>query len=110
MHNQTDHVLIDRRWHSGTLDVQFFRGADCDTDHCLVVGKVRERPAVNKQAAQKVDMEGFNLKKLNGLLKNSIRLQAETSLQLWKSQRTMVTPIGNGTILERTSEFWSKRV
>jgi hypothetical protein len=30
---QIDHILKDRRWHSNTLDVRFFRGADCDTDH-----------------------------------------------------------------------------
>jgi DNA repair ATPase RecN len=31
----------------------------------LVVAKVRERRAVSKQAVQKIDMERFNLKKLN---------------------------------------------
>jgi hypothetical protein len=32
--------------------LQSFRGAGCDTDHYLVVAKVRERLAVRKQAAQ----------------------------------------------------------
>ena len=47
------------------LDVQSFRGADCDTNHCLVVAEVRERLAVSNQAAQNFDGETFNLGKLN---------------------------------------------
>jgi hypothetical protein len=46
MHNQIDHILIDRTWHSSILDVRSFRAADCDTDHYPVVAKVRERLAV----------------------------------------------------------------
>jgi hypothetical protein len=37
------------------------RGADSDTDHCLVVAKLRERLAVSKQATQMFDVERSNL-------------------------------------------------
>jgi hypothetical protein len=64
-HNQIDHILVDRRRHSNILDVRSHRAADCDTDHYLVVAKVRERLAVNKQRSHRLHMERFNLKKLN---------------------------------------------
>jgi hypothetical protein len=40
-HNQIDHILIDRRRHSSVLDVESFRVANCDTNHYLVVAKIR---------------------------------------------------------------------
>jgi endonuclease/exonuclease/phosphatase family metal-dependent hydrolase len=50
-HIQIDHIPIDKRRHSGVLDVPSFRAADCDTDHYLVVAKITERIAVNKQSS-----------------------------------------------------------
>jgi hypothetical protein len=58
--------LIDRRRHTSILDVKYFRGADCDSDHYLVVAKVRERLAVGKRMVNKMDVERLNLKQLNG--------------------------------------------
>jgi hypothetical protein len=63
--NKIDHFLVDKRGHFNVLDVRSFRPADCDTDHYLVVAKVRERLAVNKQRSHGFHMERFNLKKLN---------------------------------------------
>jgi hypothetical protein len=63
-HNQIDHILIDKR-HLNVIDVHPFRGADCDTDHCLVVAKLKERISISKRARQNFDLERFDLKKLD---------------------------------------------
>jgi hypothetical protein len=63
-HNQTGHILIDRRWHSSVLDVRSFGRAECDHDQHLVT-KFRERLTVSKQKSRNFDLEKFNLRKLS---------------------------------------------
>jgi hypothetical protein len=96
-HNQIDHILKDRRWHSSILDVRSFRGADCDPDHYLVVAKVRERLTVSKQAAQKFDAERFNLKKLS-------ELEVRKQYQLKISKR--FAALGNLNVSEDINRAW----
>jgi len=43
IHNQIDHVLIDKKWHSNLVDVSSFRRANCDNDHYTMVAKIRDR-------------------------------------------------------------------
>jgi exonuclease III len=77
-HNQTDHILVDRRQHSSILDVQSFRGAYCHTDHYLVVAKVREGLALSKRAARNIDTERFSLRKIK---KGDVKEQYQVTIR-----------------------------
>jgi hypothetical protein len=57
--------LVDSRKHSNVLDVRSFRTADCDSDHYLVVAKVRDRLAVNKQEITEISYREVQSQRLN---------------------------------------------
>jgi hypothetical protein len=59
--------LIEERRHSNILDVRSFRGADCDTDLCLVVAKLRESISVSKRVGQNFYLERFDLENLDNI-------------------------------------------
>jgi len=46
--------MTDRIWPSHILDVPSFKGADCGTDHCLVIANVRERLLLSEQECSNV--------------------------------------------------------
>ena len=51
-HNQIDHVLVGKRRQSNIIVIHSLRGADCDTDHYLVVTTIRERLSLTKGIKQ----------------------------------------------------------
>jgi hypothetical protein len=57
------------------LDFHSFRGFHCDTDHYLVVAKLRERISVSKRARQNSDLVRFDLKKLNLEVKEKYQVE-----------------------------------
>jgi hypothetical protein len=82
-----------------------------DNGHYLAVAKVRERLAVSKQAAQKMDIQTLNLKKLNKGEDNE-HYQVTITNKFAALENLMITEtsIRNVTLLKITSKFQPKRV
>ena len=59
--NQIDHIAINRRWRTSLVDVRVVRGADVDSDHNLVLCKIRMKL---KKFKKKESERQFNSKKL----------------------------------------------
>jgi hypothetical protein len=110
-HNQIDYILVDRRRHANVLDVRSFRTADCDSDHYLVVAKVRMRLAVNKQRSQRFDIERFNLKKLKDVEgKEQFRVEVSNRFAALEDVDTKVEINSAWETIRENIKFQPKRV
>jgi hypothetical protein len=74
-----------------------------DMDHYLVVAKIRERLAVNKQGAHKFQMERFNLKTLNEV-EGKEKYRVETSNR-FAALEDLDTEVEINTIWETIREY-----
>jgi endonuclease/exonuclease/phosphatase family metal-dependent hydrolase len=53
--NQIDHMLISKKWKRIIQDVRTYRGANVDSDHLLVVAKMRMKVVKQTEAVGKID-------------------------------------------------------
>ena len=74
--NQIDHILVRSRFKSALMDVRSFRGADCDSDHYLVVAKVKIRLSTPKKKVTKTMK--FDIEKLKD---ENVRREYQIELQ-----------------------------
>jgi len=63
--NQTNHIVISKKWRRSLLDVRNYRGADVAIDHHLVVAQLILKLAANKLSDQRVTRKKFNTDKFN---------------------------------------------
>ncbi|XP_071043871.1 craniofacial development protein 2-like [Parasteatoda tepidariorum] len=74
--NQIDHILISSRYQTSLLDVKTHRGANLDSDHYLVICKLKEMISMVRKA-RKVNSIKFNFEKLNN---PKVRKEFQTQL------------------------------
>lgn len=62
--NQIDHILVDKRYTSHILDIRSKRGANVDSDHFLVVAKIRVKIIHRIKKRGEPDAKIWNSEKL----------------------------------------------
>ena len=63
--NQIDHVMVNRRFRTAVTDVRSYRGADCDSDHFMVVTRVKVKIKKTRNSARRIkrpDIEKLNIR------------------------------------------------
>ena len=51
--NQIDHIMINQRWRSSLQDVRVMRGAGCNSDHHMILARVKIKLAKEKKIEKK---------------------------------------------------------
>jgi hypothetical protein len=84
--NQIDHILIEKRYRSSISDMRSYRGADCDTDHFLVICKFCLKLQKTNRYLQKTPK--FNIEKLKDKEKIYQKYITDITGKLTEKQKT----------------------
>ena len=108
--NQIDYILVSKNWFSSFTDCRTRPGADCDTDHILVTGKVKLKGFRKKQENNPMIRYELNkLKEQENYIKYSIdtenkfetllTIQEELSPeQMWQEMKEIVHTAANNSL------------
>jgi len=108
--NQIDCISIAQRWKTSLMNCRMYPGADCDTDHQLLVvtGKIR---LAKRQTQQSITVMPLNLEELKK--EEAVQFAAEvtnrftaleaardqvTQENLWKGIKTVLLEVARETI------------
>jgi len=76
-YNQIDHLLIDAQHVSNVMDVRTFRGANIDSDHYLLISKIRSRISNARKTygtcARKFNIEKLKTPEISSVYKKTIK-------------------------------------
>ncbi|KAL4090324.1 hypothetical protein QTP88_025183 [Uroleucon formosanum] len=115
--NQIDHILIERRFKSSITDVRNYRGADCDTDHFLVIAKFKTK----LKSPEKIKTEKKSRINIEMLKDPEVKRQYQIEMDKiveeltvkneeldWEAIRKMIVRIAeqNIGVLRRSNNVW----
>ena len=85
--------MVKRRWKSSITNCKTYPGADCDTDHILLLAKMRVKLARNKtkQKQRKVDLRKLEDPTIRTTFRNETERSFEEHLNQMENQATEET-------------------
>lgn len=93
--NQIDFITIDQRWKSSVTNAKTYPGADCGSDHQLVVAEVRIRFKTPRKSERKtfrlskMELESFK-NHTEMVFQSNIEEETHNIEQLWSSFKTEI--------------------
>ena len=96
--NQIDHIMINRRWRGSLQDVRAMRGADVNSDHTLVIAKLKLKLRKAKRGEQRNPrLDAAKLK--DPTVKRSFQVELRNRFNLLTDQQELDIDSFNQAIL-----------